>query len=420
MKLPALRAKIGNWTYYITNLSFEQVSNYVERVDHQLHKSEGLRDLIQRSLTKNFESIRDYILNQEERFFNALVLAVYEGIPNWIEVELKFGDEQFFNMGFLEFPGDQKIFPLDGQHRVEGIKAALSKNPKLNNEKIPVIFVGHKNDDRGMQRSRRLFTTLNRYAKPVTMDDIIALDEDDSIAIVTRNLLENFDLFAEDRVTKSKNKAISDKDKNSITSIITLYQCNRELLKTFRKNRKRESPNSDRDKINLEEYLKFRPNEEEILLYEKFVDDFWAAFRDKISFVSNFLNESNKKASQPALKYRNSENGGNLLFRPVGLLPFIQAVIEVHNRKKRDFEDIFEFYNSAVNFNINEIPWRNVLWNPNEKTMIMGNQGLVKLFFLYFFEETIRRGELEALKKRYADRISFKGDNLNEVLTGIK
>jgi len=420
MKLPALRAKIGNWTYYITTLSFEQVRNYVERVDHQLHKSEGLRDLIQRSLTKNFESIRDYILNQEERFFNSLVLAVYEGIPNWIEVELKFGDEQFFNMGFLEFPGDQKIFPLDGQHRVEGIKAALEVNPALNNEKISVIFVGHKNDDKGMQRSRRLFTTLNRYAKPVTMDDIIALDEDDSVAIVTRNLLENFNLFTEDRVTKSKNKAISDRDKSSITSIITLYQCNRELLKIFRKKRRKEAPNPERDKKNLEEYLKFRPSEEEIILYEKFVNDFWTAFCNKILSVGDFLDQSNKRVNQPALKYRNSEDGGNLLFRPVGLLPFIQATIEVHNRKKKDFEEIFEFYNSTVNFNVNDKPWRGVLWNPNEKTMIMGNQGLVKLFFLYFFEDTIRKGELESLKKRYADRISFEGKNLDEVLLDIK
>ncbi|HCY76478.1 MAG TPA: DndB [Ignavibacteriales bacterium] len=419
MKLPALRAKIGNWVYYTTTLTFEEVNKYVERVDDQLHKSEGLRDLIQRSLTKNFQSIRDYILNQEERFFNALVLAVYDGIPDWIEVELKLGDEDFFNMGFLEFPGNQKIFPLDGQHRVEGIKAALELNENLKNEKITVIFVGHKNDEKGMQKSRRLFTTLNRYAKPVTMDDIIALDEDDSIAIITRNLLENFDLFMDDRVTKSKSKAIIDKDKNSFTSIITLYQCNRELLKIFRKHRKKESPNSSRDKKNLDEYLKLRPDDEEIIMYEKLCLEFWHSFRDKIPFINEFLQNSKRRIEQPALKFRNSDNGGNLLFRPVGLLPFIQAVIEVHNRTEQSFEAIFDKYISAE-FNINEIPWKNVLWNPNEKTMIMGNQGLVKLFFLYFFDNIIRNWELEALKKRYADRISFEGDNLDEVLIGIK
>jgi len=419
MKLPALRAVIGNWTYYATTLTFEQVNDYIERVDSQLHKSKSLRDLIQRGLTKNFESIRDYILNQEERFFNALVLAVYDGIPDWIEVELKLDEEQFFNMGFLEFPGNQKIFPLDGQHRVEGIKAALKQNPNLKNEKIAVIFVGHKNDEQGRQKSRRLFTTLNRYAKPVTMNDIIALDEDDSIAIVTRNLLESFDLFTGDKVTKSKNKAISDKDKNSFTSIITLYQCNRELLKAFRKRRKREAPDPNRDKKNLDKYLKFRPREEEITLYEKFCLSFWTTFRDSFLPIKEFIDTCKRNANRPALNFRNSDNGGNLLFRPVGLLPFVQAIVEIQNRTKKSFNKILNKY-SSVEFNLNEIPWKNVLWNPIEKTMIMGNQGLVKLFFLYFFDHVIRDSEIEALKRKYADRISFEGDNLDEVLVGIK
>ena len=64
MKIPAIRAKIGNWVYYISTITFEQVSNHVEEINDQLHKSEGLKDLIQRSITKNYLSIKEYILNQ--------------------------------------------------------------------------------------------------------------------------------------------------------------------------------------------------------------------------------------------------------------------------------------------------------------------------------------------------------------------
>ena len=235
MKIPSIRNNIGVWKYYISYLSFEQIDSMVKRVDDELHKSESLRDLIQRSITKNYEDIKDYILTQDERFFNALVLAVYDGEPKWIEVELNFKDEEFFNMGFLEFNGKEKIFPVDGQHRVEGIKAALKINNKLKNEKVAVLFIGHKKDKAGMEKSRRLFTTLNRYAKPVTWDDIIALDEDDSAAIVTRELLEDHPLFSGKRIIKAKQKAIPENDKTALTSIITLYQCNRELLKLFLK-----------------------------------------------------------------------------------------------------------------------------------------------------------------------------------------
>jgi DNA sulfur modification protein DndB len=64
MKIPALRAKIGSWTYYLSTLTFEQVSQNVEKIDDQLHKAELLRDLIQISITDNYLSINEYILNQ--------------------------------------------------------------------------------------------------------------------------------------------------------------------------------------------------------------------------------------------------------------------------------------------------------------------------------------------------------------------
>ena len=381
MRIPAIRAKIGSWTYYVTTLTFEQVDNFVSRVDDELHQSESLKDLIQRSITKNYLSIKEYILNQPEIFFNALVLAVYNDYPDWREIEFKYGEEETYQMGVLEFPGTHKIFPVDGQHRVEGIKAALRANPELSTERIAAIFIGHKNDTDGMKKSRRLFSTLNRYAKPVTMDDIIALDEDDSIAIATRELLDSLDLFTSNRVTKSKNKAISDNDKHSFTSIITLYQCNRQLLKLFRIRRKTNAPNPERDNLSLENYLKFRPKEEEITLFNQYCLEVWKSFKEAFDSVQGFLNS---KDGSPALPYRNRENGGNLIFRPVGLLPLIQASVEINKRTGFAFPDIFQRLNN-IEMTISTEPWRNVIWNPNERTMIMGASGVVKLLLLYMY-----------------------------------
>ena len=184
MKIPAIRAHIGDWVYYIATMRFKDVSKYVKRVDNELHKSDLLKQMLQRSITNNYKSIAHYIETQEERFFNALVLAVYDGVPTWHEVRLEYDDgSEFYNLGVLELSGDEKIFPVDGQHRVEGIKKVVSESERYDDEQIPVIFIGHKTDDAGMQRSRRLFSTLNRYAKPVSMRDIIALDEDDIVAI---------------------------------------------------------------------------------------------------------------------------------------------------------------------------------------------------------------------------------------------
>ncbi len=419
MKKPAIRSKIGSWTYYLSTLTFNEVSSLVEKIDDQLHKSTSLKGLIQRSLTENSSSIKEYILNQPEMFFNSLVLAIYNDSPKWVEVELVYGEENFYDLGFLDFSGTEKIFPVDGQHRVEGIKEALKENPEFEKEKIGVIFIGHSKEPTGMQKSRRLFTTLNRYAKPVTLDDIIALDEDDIIAIVTRHLLEEFDLFTESRVTKSKSKAIIENDKKSITSIITLYQCNKELLKLYRKDRKLEYPNPERDKISIKNYLKFRPNQEEIDLFLKFCKSFWQSFIDGLSEIQDFVKNT---SDSPAASFRNKEYGGNLLFRPVGLLPFIQVILEIHKRSGEETGVIIKKFNH-LNFKMNTKPWENVLWNPNDKTMIMGNQALVKLILIYSYDKNIlNKKEIESLIDKYADKKSYMGvekENLLKDLTHV-
>src|ERR1019366_4366533 len=95
----------------------------------------------------------------------------------------------------IAFDGSEKLFAVDGQHRVVGIQRAVAAKEALGDEEVCVIFVGHSNDRVGLQRTRRLFTTLNRYAKPVNKTEIIALDEDAAVAIVTRRLLESYRLL---------------------------------------------------------------------------------------------------------------------------------------------------------------------------------------------------------------------------------
>lgn len=410
MKIPALKARIGSWDYYVTTLTFEQVNAFVSKIDDNLHKSESLKDLIQRSITNNYLSIKEYILKQPDVFFNSLVLAVYDDYPDWREVEFKYEDGETFQMGLLEFPGDHKIFPIDGQHRVEGIKAALIENPELKNQKIAAIFVGHKNDGEGKQRSRRLFTTLNRYAKPVSLDDIIALDEDDTVAITTRYLLEEYGLFSGKRVIYAKQKAIPSNNKEALTSIITLYQANIELFNIFLEKKFNKKPTKNK----VSEYLKFRPAEEEIEEFKDYCILFWDAFKEKLSFI----NEYSRLTSNSSAPFRNNESGGNLLFRPIGLLPFIKATLTIYQREEKSFDEILEQFNN-INFNIDSKPWHYVVWNPIEKKMLMNSSLLTYLLLIYLYDrDLLNANELQKLKEGYASKISYEQD-LDNVLDEI-
>lgn len=429
-KIPVIQASIGNWTYYTGVLSFQEISDYVSPINDALHKSKSLSDAIQRSITDNYVAIKKYILNQDERFFNAIVLAMYDGNPNWIEVELEIEDESFYNLGFLSLNGEEKIFPVDGQHRVEGIKAALSLNPELRAEKVPIIFIGHKKDDMGMQKTRRLFSTLNRYAKPVSPKDIVALDEDDIVAIITRYLVENHFLFEKERVVFSLQTNIPNSNKKAFTSLIALSNCVDELFKyyfTFYK--KTEDYKNylnkyfpDQKSIGVKAFKRFRPSDGVIEDFITFTVEYWNEF-SKLDDIQSYLNNS---SLEPSLAFRNKENGGNILFRPIGILPFVQASVhdaksyEYKNIEEVNFEEVISGL-SEVDFSLNSKPWVHVAWDPNTKTMkTTGNRKLIKLLFLYYANlddlTRLKENDLEYIKTNYASFIGVDIDSSNKTL----
>ena len=417
MKIPAMRAKIGLWVYYIATLKFSQIDEYVKRIDNELHKSIVLQDMLQRSITDNYKNIAKYIKEQEERFFNSLVLAVYDGDPQWHEIRLDYGNsEEYYDIGLLELTGEEKIFPVDGQHRVEGIKKVLEETDEFNDEKIPVIFIGHKKDEAGMQRARRLFSTLNRYAKPVSMRDIIALDEDDAIAIISRNLIENNKLFEDERILDSKTKAIPDSNKTAFTSIITFYECNKVLLEYYLDDKIIRNPDGKivKGKSKIENFIKFRPTEEELNEYQKLCNSFWDAISKSISDVNKYI--SLQPNSEP---FRNKQ-GGNILFRPVALIPIVKALIKIALRTNKDFTTILEYVNTMP-LKLSDKAWNGILWDSNNNKMIMNNQTTTELLFMFLYDKDILKGkEIERLYRGFASARQIDINMAKDKLSDLK
>ena len=82
--LPALRGIMGDWVYYSCLMSLDEVSKRVNFAK-EIHKNEQLSDMIQRSLTDSrSKSVAEYLKDQDERFFNSLVVATYGGEPSWL------------------------------------------------------------------------------------------------------------------------------------------------------------------------------------------------------------------------------------------------------------------------------------------------------------------------------------------------
>lgn len=354
LKVPGLRAQMGDWIYYISFLRFKDIADRVS-LAQELHTSKVLKDLIQREVDESVhsESIKNYLLQQDQRLFNALVIAVYDGAPTWAELKIddttKLGMGTLPNymegaLGVLLFDGTEKLFAVDGQHRVVGIKRAVEEKQDLANEEVCVVFVGHSNNSQGLQRTRRLFTTLNRYAKPVNKTEIIALDEDDSMAILTRRLLESYRLLKEFTSIK-KGKNLPANDRKNLTTIVTVYDA---LDRYFGWKRK-----------DWKDFKKQRPSERQLEEFYKRAKELWDGL------VSTFPPLKELSASEPedevSFRYRNRNTGGHLLFRPVGLLMII-SVIRYLVQEGKTLKQALSAVATAQLF-LSESPWLGLLWD---------------------------------------------------------
>lgn len=395
MRIPVIRGQMGDWRYYTGVMKFEEVAKIVTPSVNEFCNPSCLKDLLQRQLTENYRSIVEYLLTEEQRFFNAIVLAIYDGDPQWLEVEFGEDYEEYNNVGFLEMSEERvRIFPVDGQHRVKGIIEALKCDSGLGTEEVSVIFLAHKNDIKGKRRTRKLFSTLNRRAKPVGDNYQIALDEDDIVAIVTREIVESFSLFQEERLHNGKTKQIPASNVQAFTSLISLYQCNESIIKN------RLGINDSQ----LKKYKLYRPDDSEIEAMIASVTTYWAAFINKISVVERYL----KSDFQPAKAFRNKE-GGNLLFRPIGLIEFVKASIIISNRNHISFDSALEKMNT-IQLDISADVWKGVVWD-GKKIINRVNLNLIRLIILKLVaEDLLITEEREKLKELYAVATNYDGD----------
>lgn len=402
--LPALRAHMGDWVYYVTFLRMQDIADRI-KIAQEIHSSATLKEMIQRQITNRARQISEYLLTQPQRFFNALIVGVYGGSPNWYELEV--GQNPQFDvtlpkyiegaLGILQLNGTETLFAIDGQHRVQGIKQALKESSELNREEVSVIFVAHRTDQAGIERTRRLFTTLNRYAKPVSKSEIVALDEDDIIAITTRELVEKHPLFHE-KISLAKTKAVAVRDNNSVTTIITLYDV---LENLFRKKGR-----------GWNNFKKLRPD-------DKIISEFYAnsvQFWD--TMIEHFPPLKEAEVGQPgeniAARYRHRK-GGHLLFRPVGLLIVAEVVRQAKDSGVMEKEAIKRV--SAISMDLANEPWSGLLWDKINQRMITGttNQKVAKqlLFYMIGGDLDRMRTTKQALHREYAGLLNRMETEVN-------
>lgn len=214
------------------------------------------------------------------------------------------------SLGVLQMNGEEKLFAVDGQHRLAGMKRLVEMSEKKGAAKKPlsaisdlvsVLFIAHRTDR--LERTRRLFTTLNKTAVPVSKMERIALDENDVMAIVVRRLVEEHTSFKTPRIGMSHTNNLG-RDSVALTTIGNLYDVLKLLFLAETGAKKKE--------------LEFnRPTDTELDKFYKVAADFF----EHLAVVEPALNKY-FMASDPAKvcqKFRH-DSGGSIYFRPIGLI----------------------------------------------------------------------------------------------------
>ena len=396
--LPALRGIMGDWVYYSCLMSLDELSS---RVDYagDIHKHTRLSEMIQRRLdgVRSIQ-IADYLKEQPQRFFNSLVVATYGGSPNWYPLdEIRDSTENqdrldgltqevVESVGFLALGGDEKLFALDGQHRLAGIKRTIKDGIEQDPyDEVSVIFVAHEATSQGLERTRRLFTTLNKTARPVSKGDIIALDEDDVMAICVRRLIEDTDLFTDDRIAFVATNNMPVRNRTSLTTIGNLYDVLAILFTNSKFDLKKQR--SDLQKV--------RPNDSELDAYFDCAKSYFDCLRRHCGELEEFFAAADTE--DVVSKYR-GPHGGNALFRPIGLEIYTRIIAGL--TKSTPLDQAVELV-SRLPRNLDDEPYVGLMWDRSNGTILGGHKVTLREILLYMIGRNARSFSSQVLLERY-------------------
>lgn len=166
---PAIRCIMSNWIYYLTYMRFYDIIEWFKEPE-LIYKNKISRSITQQKSPKRSDIIAKYLVEKNEYFLNSIVAGVYGGTPQWYPIEIgnspildapDLDDDSKNAIGLLVFDGNEKMFAIYGQYKVDGIKQALIKRSNLAGEEQSVIFIAH--DENNEERTRNLIIALNKY-----------------------------------------------------------------------------------------------------------------------------------------------------------------------------------------------------------------------------------------------------------------
>ena len=333
--LPALRGQFGRFEYWLTTMHVEELVAKV-RMPKDLPgwDSPTLEERYQRELDirRVTREIAPYFANNPDRFTGSLVLAVVHDKGMAFEPLNDFGGVRdarvpkayqiaAANLGFLTLQGDELLVPLDGQHRAKAFEIAMlgtdergrsipgiKSDTALGRDAVAVILVRFEPDS-----ARRIFSMINRHAKPTSRVENLITDDDDAVAVATRNLvsrLAQLELLPEDLV-RSQSSMLNQRARE-FTTLSTIYDANKAIVES-------RWPGHRRPKD---------ANEEERQAFEEEIEQVWRLLLEEIEPFAEAIQDPSEAGDAVRIAIR----AESLLGHPSGQLSLVRGFVLMRDR----------------------------------------------------------------------------------------
>ena len=290
---PAIKTSMGDWDYYSMRVKFSDLNDSFV-FSNSLGEPNSLDAVMQREWTegRSTKHMAKFLTDKPDRFYGAIVVASLKLKDlKWRPIELqpeKLKDlvkgqdnpetPSEDKLGYVTLSDEDEYYILDGQHRVGSIKSVIDSGTGeagFSDEEIMVLLVQTDQEasiDEMRISYRRLFTALNKNAKPTKTEENIIMDENDVFAILTRRLIENFSPFSTLSNNALENENIKiygdrfDSGDLEFTTLSSLYKMNKTLLEIHQTSELNPQDKEERD---------VRPDDFDLKFFLDILIDIW-------------------------------------------------------------------------------------------------------------------------------------------------
>lgn len=372
--LPAQRLHMGSTTYYLSSIPVKELVMVVKPASEAFAEWDemSIEDRFQRDINvkRLHDEVIPYLATHPDRFFGSVIVLIDGG-----ELTFETLDQLNLNLprayagamdkfGFLTIEGGDWI-ALDGQHRLVALREIVmghfegQPQSGIPNDDVSVVFIENEN----LQKTRRIFNKVNRYARSTSRADNLILSEDDGYAIICRRLFidQQGEWFSRDpraeEVVNWKNNTLSQRSLQ-ITTISALSLMVRDICLAHQIILDEKSLGG----VVADQHLINKGFE----ICQKWFGAMFRAFEPMAKARENV---------QTLLQFRETHMPYSFLFKPAGQISLFRAARKAREIQGDSFDvDRFMTRAARMDWSVGAAHWQNVILVGGEKLRVMAKQ----------------------------------------------